>query len=1360
MASGLLPTTPFPPFSPYDSAPATRWALWKSRLENFLIGYNITDAGRKTALLLHFMGEETHKIFLSLELETVGEAPAPRDTYIQALRALDNYFIGEKNMEYEVYNFRQARQKNDESIDAYHTRLRGLAEHCEFHDAAREIKSHIIVSCTSTRLRRRALREKMTLEELLNLARAYELSDKQASDIERSPSEPESVQALQGEGRQECVQPPQEEEANYTAPRRGRGRRGNSNRDRNTQPASRDIFQGNRKSTACYRCGGAYPHSGPCPATGETCSKCGKGGHFARVCRSRVPRARAVEEETDSGDEYAFSATAGRRKRPKLYITVGQDSVEMLVDTGTTVNIIDYTTFSKLRSPPELQGATTRIRPYGKAKPLGVKGIFETSLEYKGERTRAKVFVVKGSYGSLLSYDTAVDLGIIAPIRAIEFAPSTKTEKILQEFEDRFTGIGCIKGVEAKIHIDSNMQPVAQPHRRIPFHMRKKLEVELQRLEELDIIEKVHGPTPWVSPIVVAPKPKAPEEIRICVDMRVPNQAVKRERHVTPTIDDIIVDLNGACVFSKLDLNAGYHQVKLDPKSRDITTFTTHVGLRRYKRLIFGISSAAEMFQTIVRDCLNGLEGVRNISDDIIIFAKDQESHDRRLRECLQRLREKNITLNKAKCKFNKSEVDFFGYIFSKQGMRPDPEKVKAVKDAERPTTPAEIRSLLGLANYVSRFIPDFATIAAPLRLLTHKDVEWKWTNTEEKALQAIKDKLTTTAMAYFDPRKKTELIVDASPVGLGAVLCQEGKVLQYASKSLSDVEGRYSQIEKEALAIVWGCEHFHLYLYGAHFVLHTDHKPLETIFNNPRSRPSARIERWRLRLQPYEFTVKYLRGAGNPADYMSRHPVGCGSTRHSKVAEEYLSFIVENTTPKAMTIQEIAEETARDTVLQEVISRVVTGRWSNMEMESPGSQAFTRVRDELTVAPTEGGSVLLHLTRLVIPESLQQKVVNLAHEGHMGMTKTKQLLREKVWFPGINDIVEATCKNCIPCLAATPTNNVEPLRMTELPERPWANVSCDFMGPLPSGDYILAVIDDYSRFPVVEIVTSTSAKASIPRLDRIFSEYGVPEVVKSDNGPPFNGSDFKGFAEHLGFRHRKITPIWPQANGEVERFMKTMGKTIKTASVAGLSWKQEMYKFLRNYRATPHSTTKMSPAEALFGRPIRTKLPEFKIRTDKDEPLRQEDREKKIKMKMYADEKRNAREHTLQEGDHVLVRADKKLGKLSTPFSPVKYEVIDVKGPKITARSEDRVVTRNSSFFKKIGNQRGTIEVREDPDHDDLVDGNMKERARPTNEGIQVPVEMPSHPVEKDVKVPMRVPSRPVRVTHPPARYNDFILN
>jgi hypothetical protein len=201
--------------------------------------------------------------------------------------------------------------------------------------------------------------------------------------------------------------------------------------------------------------------------------------------------------------------------------------------------------------------------------------------------------------------------------------------------------------------------------------------------------------------------------------MRLPNKAVKRERRITPTIDDIIVELTGAKVFSKLDLNSGYHQVELSPESKYITTFITHVGLRRYKRLIFGISSAAEKFQAIIRDSLDELQGVKNISDDIIIYGKDQAEHDLRQRKVFEQLREKNITLNKGKCEFNRDKVEFFGYVFSKDGISADPKKINAIKNAEPPKNAAEIRSLSELANYVSRFIPDFATITDPLRILT-----------------------------------------------------------------------------------------------------------------------------------------------------------------------------------------------------------------------------------------------------------------------------------------------------------------------------------------------------------------------------------------------------------------------------------------------------------------------------------------------------------------------------------------------------------------------------------------------------------------------------------------------------------------
>ena len=326
-----------------------------------------------------------------------------------------------------------------------------------------------------------------------------------------------------------------------------------------------------------------------------------------------------------------------------------------------------------------------------------------------------------------------------------------------------------------KLHIYKDDTPVVQPHRWVPFHPRKKLEAELDALEAADIIEKVEGPTPWVSPINVAPKAKNPEKIRLCVDMRLRNMAIKRERHVTPTLDDIVSELNGSTIFSKLDLNKGYHQLELLPESRYITTFATHVGLRRYKRLNFGISSAAEVFQEAIRGVIQGVRGTLNISDDIIVRGKGRQQHDETLRPVLNQLKKNNLTLNKTKCEFHKDTLEFFGNIFSSRGMCPDPRKVTAIKNASPPTNLSELRSLLGMASYCVQYIPDFSTVTHPLRELTEKNVKWMWGRDQEKAVTELKKCLTDeTVLNYFDPTKETEVIVDASPVGLSAITTQK----------------------------------------------------------------------------------------------------------------------------------------------------------------------------------------------------------------------------------------------------------------------------------------------------------------------------------------------------------------------------------------------------------------------------------------------------------------------------------------------------------------------------------------------------------------------------------------------------------
>ena len=252
-----------------------------------------------------------------------------------------------------------------------------------------------------------------------------------------------------------------------------------------------------------------------------------------------------------------------------------------------------------------------------------------------------------------------------------------------------------------------------------------------------------------------------------------------------------------------------------------------------------------KFFRTILlRFCLN-------TSDDILVYGQNQADHDRALRKVLQRLKDKNLTLNKGKCEFNRDSIEFYGFTFGKGGVSPDVKKVEAIRNMAVPQSVKEVRSFLGLTNYVSRFVPNYSDTTKPLRDLTKKETQWAWTDVHDSAFQRLKNMLTqTTTMRYFNPRAETEVIVDASPHGVGAILTQrdtdeeENHVVAYASRALTDVETRYSQTEREALAVVWACEHFHLYLFGSHFTVTSDHKPLEGIFNKPTSHTNVRIER------------------------------------------------------------------------------------------------------------------------------------------------------------------------------------------------------------------------------------------------------------------------------------------------------------------------------------------------------------------------------------------------------------------------------------------------------------------------------------------------------------------------------------
>ena len=394
-----------------------------------------------------------------------------------------------------------------------------------------------------------------------------------------------------------------------------------------------------------------------------------------------------------------------------------------------------------------------------------------------------------------------------------------------------------------------------------------------------------------------------------------------------------------------------------------------------------------------------------------IVFGKTRHEHDQNLDMVLQRLQQSGLTLNQEKCLFGVSNLTFFGHEVSASGVSPDIKKVEAIREARVPNNAAEVRSFLGLATYCSRFIPEFATVTEPLRLLTRKSTPWRWNSVHQTAFNNLKKLLTDSqVMAHYDPSAPTQLRVDASPVGLGAVLTQtqDGvtRPIAYASCTLSNVERRYSQTEKEALAVVWGCEKYHLYLYGTDFTIYTDHKPLEVIYN-PKRKPPARIERWSLRLQPYRFQIQYIPGRENPADVLSRLPLSNQQNNEHSIAEEYINYVVTNAVPKAMTLDQIEKATLTDPVLQRVHACISSGTWPKQSDLKP----FLQVSDELSAQD----GIILRGTRIVMPGELQKATLNLAHQGHQGIVKTKQLLRQKVWWPGIYKDVDRMIHHSLP---------------------------------------------------------------------------------------------------------------------------------------------------------------------------------------------------------------------------------------------------------------------------------------------------------------------------------------------------------
>ena len=505
------------------------------------------------------------------------------------------------------------------------------------------------------------------------------------------------------------------------------------------------------------------------------------------------------------------------------------------------------------------------IRQYGTTR---LKCVHETTTH------EAEFFVADTPGPVILGLPSCRKLNLVTLNCAVsEHPPPLNSKEDLQRlYPDCFKGIGKFRET-FHITLDPAVTPVVHAPRRCPIHIKDDVRNEINQMVELGVIEKVEEPTDWVSSIVYSRKSNG--KLRICLDPKDLNTAIKRPHYPTPTLEEITHKLAGSMISSKLDTRHGYWSVQLDDESKRLTTFNSPFGRYCFRRLPFGLNLSQDVFQERMDCILEKCPGTISIADDVGVFGKTEAEHDKHLHNLMRVALQQGLVFNIDKCDIKQANMKFFGLEFSADGVRSDPGRAADIQRMKAPQNVAQLQVLLGIATYMSPFIPNLSQQTATLRDLVKKDAEFIWAESHNAAFEATKSLICReVTLAYFDPQAESVIQIDASSRGLGAVLIQHGKPIAFASKSLSDCEQRYANIEREMLAVVFGCERFHMYVYGKSFVLESDHKPLEMINLKNLAAAPQRLQRMFLRVQPYDFVLRYKPGKQMMlADAMSRQP-------------------------------------------------------------------------------------------------------------------------------------------------------------------------------------------------------------------------------------------------------------------------------------------------------------------------------------------------------------------------------------------------------------------------------------------------------------------------------------------------------
>ena len=1171
------------------------WVEYIERLTHYFTANDIEDEDKQRSILLSVCGAKTYKLIRNL----VAPDKPDSKTFKELAELVQNHRNPKPSEIVQRFKFNSRFRKEGESVATYVAELRQLTEHCNFGGVLEDmLRDRLVCGINDDRIQRRLLSETT-----LNFKKAYEM----AVGMETAAKNARDIQ--QGSMTLEERQTPSGQQHNV---------------NKVNEHMKRQQSGDTPKGIECYRCGGRHK-SDECKFKEEECYFCHKKGHIARKCRAKerlntsnrsrddqqVAESRKTRQTTNylqeiEEEEKGYELYNIKSSKPDPYcvnINVNGHEITMEVDTGASVTVISEQTYRQtLKSVPKIQPSDANLHTYT-GEEIKVLGLIKVPVEYSNQKATLPAIVVAGKSPNLLGrnwlkyiklnwqqiFSTSVGKTRVKQNTSNQASKDQKLIEMLGKYQDVFEeGLGTFKATKAKIVVEENASPKYCKARPVPYALKDKIEKELQRLEEEGTIEQVTF-SDWAAPIV--PIVKEDQSIRICGDYKVTvNSVSKLDNYPIPKAEDLFATLGGGEKFTKLDLSQAYQQLPLEEDSKKYTTINTHRGLFQYNRLPYGISSAPGIFQRTMENLVQGSPYVIVRVDDILVSGENDEEHIANLEEVLKRLSNAGARLKKAKCVFMAPEVIYLGQRINREGIQPVEEKVRAISEAPSPKNASELKSFLGMINYYQKYLPNLASTLAPLHELLRKGAHWKWSTKQQEAFERSKELLKSAELLiHYDSSKELLLACDASPYGVGAVLShklEDGseRPIAYASRTLSAPERNYAQLDKEGLAIIFGVKKFHQYLYGRHFTINTDHKPLIGLFNEYKPIPqmaSGRVQRWALTLAAYEYSIAYKEGRTHAnADALSRLPLPEVPSRIPESGDNLFVMQVLESTP--VNAEQIKTETRRDPILARTCKIVQFG-WPG-ECPDEDLRPYYNRRNELSLHD----GCLMWGSRVVVPPTLRSLVIEELHDTHPGICRMKALAHSFVWWPKLDSDLEEKVKRCTDCQTHRKTPPEAPLHPWEWPNRPWSRVHVDYAGPF-QGKMFLILIDAYSKWMEVFPMNTSTSSATIEKLRTVFATHGLPEKLVSDNGSCFTSEEFEQFLVKNGIKHVTSAPYHPASNGLAERAVQTFKEGMKKMKEGSIETK--VSRFLFKYRITPQTTTGVAPAELLMGRKPLSRL-------------------------------------------------------------------------------------------------------------------------------------------------------------------------